>query len=135
MKQPYIFLGMGRKFLDEGGDAVQYDDDASRLILTAGRWARDLGHSYVGSEHLLLALTQEPGWTGHLLRNAGLDTELLQLFARGLRGSGRADLPLPQGLTRSAKGILHGAVAEARSLQSRTVGSLHILLALLTKKC
>ena len=113
---------------------MHYDANASHLILTAARWARDLGHSYVGSEHLLLALTQEPGWTGQLLRSAGLDTDLVQLFTRGLRGCGRSDLPLPQGLTRSARGILRGAATEARRLQSRDVGSLHILLALLRRQ-
>ena len=113
---------------------MHYDANASRLILTAARWARDLGHSYVGSEHLLLALTQEPGWTGQLLRSSGLDTDIVQLFARGLNGSGRSDLPLPQGLSRSARGILRGAAAEAKRLQSRQVGSLHILLSLLRQQ-
>ncbi len=113
---------------------MQYEANASHLILTAARWSRDLGHSYVGSEHLLLALTQEPGWTGQLLHSSGLDTDLVQLFTKGLRGSGRSDLPLPQGLTKSAKGILRGAAMEARRLQSRDVGSLHILLSLLRRQ-
>ena len=113
---------------------MHYDANASHLIRAAAWWARDLGHSYVGSEHLLLALTQEPGWTGQLLRSSGLNTDLVQLFIRGLRGSGRSDLPLPQGLSRSARGILRGAAVEAKRLQSREVGSLHILLALLRQQ-
>jgi len=113
---------------------MHYDANAAHLVLVAGRWAREMGHSYVGSEHLLLALTQEPGGTGQLLRGSGLDTDLLQLFVKGLRGCGRADLPLPQGLTRSAKGILRGAAVEAKRLRSRDVGSLHILLSLLRRQ-
>ena len=112
---------------------MQYDANAAGLILAAARWAREMGHSYVGSEHLLLALTQEQGWTGQLLRTSGVDTELIQLFARGLRGCGRPDMPLPQGLTRSAKGILRSAGLEAKRLHSREVGSMHILLSLLRR--
>ena len=43
------------------------------VIQQAGRKARDLGHSYVGSSHLLLALAREPGISGQVLRSSGLN--------------------------------------------------------------
>ena len=35
--------------------------------------ARELGHSYVGSAHLLLELAREPDISGQVLRCVGLD--------------------------------------------------------------
>ncbi len=113
---------------------MQYDPDAACLILTAAERARQMGHSYVGSEHLLLALTEARGWTGQLLREAGLDPDLMQLFARGLRGFGRSDVPLPQGLSRAFWDILRSAAQEARILHSKYVGCPHILLSLLRRE-
>ena len=47
-----------------------------KLLLEAARQARAMGHSYVGSVHVLLALGKDPGLTGSMLRGAGLDWEL-----------------------------------------------------------
>ena len=79
---------------------MRYAAGATELILSAGRCARGLGHSYVGSIHILIALAEEPGSTGQLLRAVGLEPELLRQLAGVLFGTGTQDLPLPQGLTR-----------------------------------
>ena len=47
---------------------MRLDGKCTQVILAAGRQARGLGHGYVGCEHLLLALTQEPSMLGALLR-------------------------------------------------------------------
>ena len=109
---------------------MRYAAGATELILSAGRCARGLGHSYVGSIHILIALAEEPGSTGQLLRAVGLEPELLRQLAGVLFGTGTQDLPLPQGLTREAKGLLRGAAGEARLLGHREIRSVHILLAL-----
>ena len=115
---------------------MHYETAALNLILTAGGKARAMGHSYVGSFHLLLALGEEPGMTGLLLRSNGVEPELIEKMASVLYGRGTPDLPLPQGLSNQAKRILRGAGREAKALGSRQVRSVHILLALLrTEKC
>ena len=53
---------------------MRYAVDAKGLILDAAACARELGHSYVGSAHLLLALLRGPGDSGQLLRGMGLET-------------------------------------------------------------
>ena len=113
---------------------MRYETGAAELILSAGRQARALGHSYVGSIHFLLALAEEPGITGQTLRFAGVDAQLLRDIAAVLYGTGQPDLPLPQGLTPAAKRILRGAAAEAKNLGSREVRSVHILLSLLRRE-
>ena len=49
---------------------MRYDVQTLELIRVAAQTARSMGHSYVGSAHLLLALTRQPGAEGQLLRFA-----------------------------------------------------------------
>jgi ATP-dependent Clp protease ATP-binding subunit ClpA len=52
----------------------RFTDHAREVVLGARREATDLGHSYVGTEHLLLALLAPgSGAAGVVLREAGLD--------------------------------------------------------------
>ena len=108
---------------------MRYGDSTRELILAAGRQARGFGHCYVGSIHLLLALAEDPGLPGKLLRQGGLSTAFLQQLVAGLYGSGTADLPLPQGFTAAAQSILQAAAQEARALGSSRILPGHVLLA------
>ena len=112
---------------------MHYAHGALNVILDATRKARALGHSYVGSAHLLLALMEDQGIAGKLLRGAGMEPEMTRQMMTVLYGMGTPDLPLPQGLSGQARRVLRGAGAEARSMRSREVDSIHILLALLRK--
>ena len=109
---------------------MRYEAESRALILAAGRKARAMGHSYVGSAHLLLALAEEPGQVGVLLRGAGVDPVIAEDFASVLYGRGTADLPLPQGMTGTARAILRAAAREARYSRCSRVKPVHILLAL-----
>ena len=57
---------------------MRYHASTEALIQTAARKARDLGHSYVGSAHLLLALTSEAGGMGLVLPQLGVEPELTE---------------------------------------------------------
>ena len=78
---------------------MHYDILTSDLIQRAAQLARSLGHSYVGSAHLLLVMAREPGAVGQTLRLLGMDPDLTEAMARLLYGQGTPELPLPQGLT------------------------------------
>ena len=105
--------------------------DASNLILSAAEKARQLGHSYVGSEHFLLAMADCPGWPGQILLNSGMNPVLVSQVVRALYGLGTADMPLAQGFTPGADRILREASREARQQGKKEIGALHILLSLL----
>ena len=109
---------------------VRYEKEGRELILEARRRARGLGHSYVGSGHLLMALAAQPGAEGNLLRCSGADPKHLELAAEVLLGRGSAGMPLHQGLTVMARRVLRGAAAEAGYCGKRAVAPVHILLSL-----
>ena len=85
---------------------MNYDQNALDLIRDAADSARHFGHSYVGSAHVLLALTRCPGMAGHLVRASGLEESLIHCAMAVLYGVGTPDLPLPQGMTAQLRKIL-----------------------------
>ncbi|MCU1623409.1 MAG: Clp protease [Frankiales bacterium] len=57
---------------DEVPELVPYDADSRKVLELTFREALRLGHNYVGTEHILLALLEHEGGTG-LLSGLGLD--------------------------------------------------------------
>ena len=110
---------------------MELSRELEQLVAKARTEAIALGHSRVGSEHLLLAiLGQWSGDAAQLLRQIGWSQEALRRLLR-YRGSGTPNLPLPQGFSPSALAALSGAVAEAQRMGAATVDSRHLLAALL----
>ena len=130
----YFLLRMGKISGQGGRISVHYAEEATELIALAARNARRLGHSCVGSAHLFLALLEDNGDAGRLLRYAGIEPALVPKMVQILYGTGMAGLPLAQGLTPQARRILRGAGNEARNMRSRSVQSIHILLSLLRQE-
>lgn len=109
---------------------MRYSQEATDIILSAAAQARAQGHSFVGSVHLLWAITGAPGESGLLLRQRGLSGQLVQDFGAVFYGVGSASLPLPQGFSGQARRILSNAASEAELLGARQVNPEHILLAM-----
>ena len=109
---------------------MRYSQEAADIIVGAAARARGLGHSFVGSVHLLMALCGCKDETGMLLRSAAVTEKFVHDAAAVLCGVGDADLPLPQGFTREARAILRQAGEEAVLLGTGQVRPLHLLLAL-----
>lgn len=111
--------------------AVAYAGKTRQLLVQAAAEARGLGHSYVGSEHLLLALlNQQDTIAGTILRSAGLDPQLTRIMTAAVAGLGASGLRLPQGLTPRARRILRCAAGEACQSGSRRIWPEHVLLAM-----
>ena len=109
---------------------MRYSQDGTDVILSAAAAARELGHGFVGSIHLSIALAKEPGIAGSLLRQLGLTGDFAWDIGALLYGVGHRELPLPQGFTQRAKKCLRAAAGEATLLGSKTVRPIHILIAL-----
>jgi len=112
---------------------MRYDSETEKMLLLAAQKARELGHSYVGSEHLLLALADGSDWTGRNLRSAGADYGVLENMVSLFCGKGSGKLPLPQGFTPSMKRLLRRSAKEAALMKHRQVMPAHLLLAILRK--
>ena len=113
---------------------MRYQEQAKRLLLDAGQVARDMGHSNVGSAHLLLALAQMPDPWGRFLRFCGFCPIKAGEMTRVIYGTGTKGLPLPMGFTTQAREIFAEAGRQAKMQDSREVGTVHILLALLRQE-
>lgn len=110
---------------------MRYAVQAQTVIRTAGKLACNMGHSYVGSIHLLLALAKEPGEPAKLLQFAGLDLLLTEKLMQIFYGAGTPGLPLPQGFSVQVEKILQNAGEEAALSKAKQIDALHILLSLL----
>lgn len=108
---------------------TQKANNAINLAITA---ASQLGHTYIGSEHLLYGLHKEgSGVAYHLLFSQGIQGEdLLSLLIKTI-GSGLATELTPGDLTPRCKRILEMSILEARVLGHSYVGTEHILMAIL----
>jgi len=69
-----------------------------------------------------------------LLSSFGIRQETTAMMAIILYGSGTPGIPLRQGFTRQASGILRGASAEAKHMKSACVEPVHIFLCLLRRE-
>lgn len=108
-----------------------YAGSSERILRRAWKQAVSLGHSYVGSEHLLLAISESSEtMPGRLLRWAGIEPGRLRGDIIKRSGIGDKMARLPQGLTTEAREILSGAFCEMRQLGKKKVFPEHILLSI-----
>ncbi len=114
----------------------KYTASARRALVLAEKAVVSLGHTALGTEHILLGLLQEPtGTAGRILNDAGVTEEkLLELLDKLVHGD-TAEKKRPGrrkvDYTPRATYILENAVEEAESFRQEKVGTEHILLAIL----
>ncbi len=105
---------------------------AEGAIENARAEAAALGHSFVGSEHLLLGILAEPDALGErILRRCGADSETLRQLAAEELGCGCSAAPA-QGLNAETKRLLETAGREAKRRGRSFIGTEHLLLAILS---
>ena len=108
-----------------------FSPQTEQIIRQAGALARELGHSYVGTEHLLLAILQRRELACcRILARGGWDAPVLRGFLTLRTGCGCARLPMPQGLSPGARQVLRQARADAARLRMRRIEPEHLLLAI-----
>ena len=104
-------------------------EEALRLSQEA---AGELGHGYVGTEHLLLGLLREEEGIAHrVLREYGITDEMLCSILQQSVGKGLAGAAPTQGLTPRAKSVVELAVSEAARTGAGYIGTEHLLMGIL----
>ncbi len=105
---------------------------AQSALRRAHQAAEELGHSYVGSEHLLLGLTlEESGSARRCLLEQSITADRVREIIVGIVGMGLPGLAPPQGLTPRCKRVIENAAGESRQGGSGYVGTEHLLLGIL----
>ena len=110
----------------------RFTEPARQVVVMAQAQARELVHSYIGTEHLLLGLLGvTDGAAARALRSLGLSLEQARASVVELVGQG-AEAPGGQiPFTPRAKKVLELALREALALHHNYIGTEHILLGLL----
>ena len=103
----------------------RFTPKAQNTLRLAQAAAEELGHSYVGSEHLLLGLLrEEENAARRALQEQAVTGEKVRDVIVEIVGSGVPGLAPPQGLTPRAKRVIENAVGE--SVRSGEIGRAHV---------
>ncbi len=111
----------------------KFTNRAEKAIEIANDIALELGHNYIGTEHILYGLAKEgTGIASKVLENQGITDEDILNEIEMLIGTGE---PLSQndslGFTPRSKRIIENAFVEARRLGSEFIGTEHILIGIM----
>ena len=109
------------------------NEHGNRALEAAQREAAMLGRGYIGTEHLLLGILNDPGKASIVLEGITLEdarNEIIQLVGRG------SDEVVPGNLsyTIRSKTVLEASAREARDLGQDYIDTEHILLALMRER-
>lgn len=110
----------------------RFTDDAQRVLSLAQEAALELGHDYVGTEHVLIGLTKvKNGVAAKALEELGLVTE--DIFEAVEQHVGRGNKKATSiYMTPRVKHVLELAIQVANHMNHNYVGTEHILLGLLS---
>ncbi|MBE6968742.1 MAG: ATP-dependent Clp protease ATP-binding subunit [Ruminococcaceae bacterium] len=112
----------------------RFTERARSAIEKAREAAGEFGHSYVGSEHLLLGIAREgDGLGARVLRENGFGADFVAELLGRFVGRGAPGVPV-QGLTPHAKRIIELAAADADRLGHGYVGTEHLLMGILREQ-
>ncbi len=113
------------------GGFTQKANDAVNFAISN---AESLGHTYVGSEHLLLGLLSvSDSVAAQLLSEKGVNADKIKQLIVQEIGEGTITRLSPENLTPRAKKAIEVAVSGTRELGNAYVGTEHILLGILSE--
>ncbi len=109
-----------------------FTQKANLALNKAVEYAENLGHTYIGSEHLLLGLASSEGGIAYAVLSArGVTFDKVEKIIRTNIGIGTPTVLSPNDFTPRSKNIIEMSVAEARGMGQSYVGTEHILLAII----
>ncbi len=114
----------------------KFTDNAKQVISEAILSAKELGHAYVGSEHILLGITAlEDCTAAKILKSAGIFYNSVKSQIVGLSGSRTTRASGGEDMTPKCRKILMKASRISRDAGENVIGSEHILQSLLSEEC
>ena len=110
----------------------KFTNSASNALKIANAIAVELGHNYIGTEHLLYGLANESsGVASEVLKNQNINAEdilkkIEELIGREENGNGET-----LGFTPRTKRVIENAFLEARKLGINDIGTEHLLIGIM----
>ena len=108
-----------------------FTEKANKSLNKAVQAAENLGHTYIGSEHLLLGLLSDTGTVaGAVLASKKLTYDAVENYIKQTVGVGVPTQLVPDDFTPRSKNIIETAVSLARGMGQQLVGTEHVLLSI-----
>ena len=110
----------------------QFTPRAEEALRLAQEAAEEMGHGYVGTEHILLGLMREENGIAHrVMQEYGMTEDMICTVLERSVGKGLSGAAPSQGLTPRAKSAVELAVSEAMRMGAACIGTEHLLMGLL----
>ncbi len=110
----------------------RFTQKAEKALNNSAKIAEMLGHTYIGTEHILLALVDdENACAAIILKKSGVSKELLEKTVREYSGTGIKSTLTSRDLTPRARNILESSYNYAMRYGNGVIGTEHILMSLL----
>ncbi len=109
----------------------KFTNRAKKVIEIADDISIELGHNYIGTEHILYGLAKEgEGIASKVLLNKGVTSEKVLKETKEMLGYGK-EIKQSLGFTPRSKRVLENAFLEAKRIGYNYIGTEHLLLALM----
>lgn len=113
----------------------RFNDRAKKVLVRSVAIAEGFGHTYIGTEHLLLALAEDnESIAGELLSSKGASSDAIKGVVGSYSGFGIPTHLSADEITPKARRILEAAYACAKKYSDGVVSTEHILLSILEDK-
>ena len=110
----------------------KFTNSAQRAIEIANDVAIEMGHNYIGTEHILYGLVkEETGVASKVLQNQKIEPEAVLQEIEELIGKEEQAKVEVAGFTPRTKRVIENAFREARKLGSDYIGTEHILIGIM----
>ena len=110
----------------------KFTERAEKVLNASQNLAGELGHTYIGSEHILLGLLSEKGCVAEsILEKQGITFDAARQKVVQVCGSGERTAVTASEMTARTKAIIQNAYYESRRYRQNLAGTEHLLLSLI----
>ncbi|MGI6160873.1 MAG: ATP-dependent Clp protease ATP-binding subunit [Christensenellales bacterium] len=113
----------------------RFTEGARNALNLSQEAAKEFGHNYVGTEHVLLGIVAEgKNAAARLLSSQGIGVNNVANMVEKLIGKGENKYSGNIGYTPRTKRVIEASLTEAKNLGNNYVGAEHLLLALISER-
>jgi len=114
--------------------SIRFTQKAQNVLNRALTYAQEMGHTYIGSEHILLGLIgEEDCVASKILLEKGISFDKIKSAVESFAGIGTVSDVSAADMTPRTKRIIESSANEAIKLSQSYIGTEHILLALISE--